>query len=77
MRKYNESKDQAGNVAVESLKVGEYVQRVGKGGTPMSKVYRRAEYDREQKKYCLNDTEDASRCIYVKKGTLLNVGFTY
>lgn len=58
---------------VEAIKAGEYVKR-----SPTSrKVYMRGEYDRATHKYTLQDSGVLSREVYVKKGTLLYVGFTY
>lgn len=66
-----------GNYAVETLAPGEYVQRVNKAGEPMKKVYQLGKFDRSTRKYELNDTDDISRAIYVRKGTKLHAGFTY
>jgi hypothetical protein len=58
---------------VEDLPLGEFIQR--KPGA--AAVYRRGPYDRSQGRYQLDDYNDSSRCIYVKKGTVLYFGFTY
>jgi hypothetical protein len=58
---------------VEDLPQGEFVQR--KPGA--AAVYRRGQYDRSQGRYQLDDYNDSSRCIYVKRGTVLYFGFTY
>jgi|8_EtaG_2_1085327.scaffolds.fasta_scaffold169705_2 hypothetical protein len=60
-------------ISIENVKHGEFVRRKENS----VKTYQRAEYDRELKKYCLNDQDDISRCIYIKKGTKVFVGFTY
>lgn len=60
-------------VKVESIKVGEFVKRKPEA----SKVYRRGKYDAATKRYSLEDFDDASREIFVKKGTTLFVGFSY
>ena len=60
-------------ISIENVKHGEFVRRKENS----VKTYQRAEYDRELKKYCLNDQDDISRCIYIKKGTKVLVGFTY
>lgn len=60
-------------VNIENVKQGEFIRRKENS----SKTYQRAEYDRELRKYCLDDQEDISRCIYIKKGTKVFVGFTY
>jgi hypothetical protein len=61
------------NLTVECLPIGEYVKRK----PDSSKVYRRAAYNPSVGKYQLDDVEDCSRAIYVKKGTPLFFGFTY
>ncbi len=58
---------------VQELPLGEFVKRKADS----SKVYRRAEYDRSLGRYQLDDCEDCSRAIYVKRGTPLFFGFTY
>ena len=58
---------------VESVSLGEFVKR----DPSSSKVYKRVSYDQSSKKYQLDDCEDCSRAIYVKKGTPLFIGFTY
>ena len=63
---------EAGIYAVETLTRGEYVRKPGK-----TKVYKVAGYCRLNKAYQLDDELDISRCIYVKKGTKLEAGFTY
>lgn len=60
-------------VAVELIKEGEFVKR--KADAKM--VYTRGHYDRATKTYSLNDHSNACREIFVKKGTLLFVGFSY
>jgi hypothetical protein len=60
-------------ISIENVKHGEFVRRKENS----VKTYQRVEYDRELKKYCLNDQDDISRCIYIKKGTKVFVGFTY
>ena len=55
---------------IENVKNGELVL-IGK------KVYIRNEYVRELKKYSLTDWHDTSREKLVKKGTLVNVNFTF
>lgn len=58
---------------VEDIKMGEYAKR-----KPDARgVYIRGPYDASTKRYCLVDAEDTSRFIYVRKGTVLDVGFTY
>lgn len=57
---------------VQLLK-GEFVKRK----YDSQKVYRVAGYDREQRRWQLDDQDDASRAIYVKTGTPLFAGFSY
>lgn len=63
--------------AVETVKKGEFVKRVNKDGSAGNKVYRRGDYDASSRKYSLEDYEDANREVFVKKGTILFVGFSY
>lgn len=62
-----------GRKAVEKIKLGEYVRRKADAKT----TYVRGIYDAAAKRYSLSDTDDMNRVIYVKRGTLLHVGFTY
>jgi hypothetical protein len=58
---------------VESIKKGEFVKRKAdaKG------VFTRGDYDASSKRYSLVDTEDHCREVWVKKGTVLFIGFDY
>jgi hypothetical protein len=58
---------------VESVSLGEFVKR----DPSSTKVYKRVAYDQSAQRYQLDDCEDCSRAIYVKKGTPLFIGFTY
>lgn len=60
-------------VAVENIKSGEFVRR----NDSTSKTYKRGKYDPSTKKYSLDDCDDISREIQVKRGTKLFVGFSY
>lgn len=62
---------------VQNIKRGEFVRRLNADGTAQSKVYARSYYDAESQRYALDDVEDTSRQVFVKKGTKLQVGFTY
>ena len=62
---------------IEQVPIGEFVRKIRKDGEPMQKVFTRQEFCRWEKKYQLDDEEDISRCVYLKKGTLVAVGFTY
>ena len=58
---------------VQDLPLGEFVKRKADS----HKVYKRVAYCKANKAYQLDDMEDISRAIYVKKGTILFYGFTY
>lgn len=58
---------------VHTLKRGEYIKRK----QDARKVYKLAGYCRLNKAYQLDDCDDISRAIYVKKGTAVFAGFTY
>jgi len=60
-------------VAVESIKRGEFVRRKADA----VKTYQRGEYDKTSKRYSLVDCDDMNREVFVKRGTLLFVGFSY
>ena len=62
---------------VQNIKRGEYVKRLNADGTAQSKTYRRSYYDADTKRYALDDVDDTSRQVFVRKGTKLLVGFTY
>lgn len=62
---------------VQNIKRGEFVRRLNKDGTAQSKVYQRSYYDAESQRYALDDVDDTSRQVFVRKGTRLQVGFTY
>jgi hypothetical protein len=57
---------------VETLK-GEFVKRK----SDARKVYRVVGYCRINRKYQLDDCDDISRAIFVKRGTPVFAGFTY
>ena len=58
---------------VEQVAIGEFVKRK----QDSQKVFTRGTYCRETKRYSLVDSEDVSREVFVKKGTMVFVGFTY
>ena len=62
---------------VQNIKRGEYVKRLNADGTAQNKVYARSYYDAESQRYALDDVDDTSRQVFVRKGTRLLVGFTY
>jgi len=59
--------------SVGIIRLGEFVKRSANA----QKVYTRGEYDKASKRYSLVDTDDVSREVWVKKSTILYVGFTY
>lgn len=59
--------------AVETIKRGEFVRRK----SDAVKTYTRGDYCKSTKRYSLNDCDDANREVWVKRGTLLFVGFSY
>ena len=61
---------------VQNIKRGEYVKRLNADGTAQSKVYARSYYDAETQRYALEDVDDTSRQVFVRKGTKLLVGYT-
>jgi hypothetical protein len=60
-------------VKIETTKPGEYV----KTKADSQKVYKRGAYDRGSKSYSLQDCDDMNREIFVKRGRVVFVGFTY
>ncbi len=64
---------EAQTAIVQTIKPGEYVKRTADA----KKVYKRGAYDASTKRYSLTDCEDMNREIFVKRGTVLFVGFTY
>jgi len=58
---------------VEKIKKGEFVRRKENA----KKTYTRGEYNKSLKRFALEDWDDTSREVYVKKGTALFVGFTF
>jgi hypothetical protein len=60
-------------VALRNVPKGEFVRRKEGAKT----TYRKGEYDRSMKAYCLTDWEDNSRDIYIKADKLVHVGFTF
>ena len=62
---------------IEKVPVGELVRKLKKDGTPMQSVFTRQAFCRWEKKCQLDDWYDISRCVYLKKGTLVQVGFYF
>lgn len=64
-------------VPIETVAKGEYVKLV-RADKPTAKVYRVEGYDRSERKYAVTDCDDIwGNARYLKKGTLVYVGFTY
>lgn len=59
-------------VKVEEIAKGEFVRRKVGG-----KTFTRGDYDRSTGRYSLVDCDDVNREVFVKRGTMLHVGFTY
>lgn len=57
---------------IEKVKKGDFFRRCGK-----KIVYQAEGYDRENRKYCGTDYYDMNRQTYLKKGTLVEIGFTF
>ena len=61
------------STTVRQTPQGEYVKRKVDAKT----VYIRQDYDRATKTFCLQDTADMNRCIYLKASAVVFVGFDY
>ena len=62
-------------IKIEDVKKGDFFKRLRKGVS--SKVFVKGGFDRFEKKYIGEDWDDISREIYLKKGTLVAVGFDF
>ena len=60
-------------VEIENVKKGEFIRRK----PDAKKTYVRGDYDRIEKKYILDDWDDTSRWIYIRRGTVVYTGFTF
>lgn len=60
-------------VLLRNVKEGDYVKRK----IDSNKVYIRNHYDRATKSFCLTDSEDVGRCIFVKANKVVYSYFTY
>ena len=63
-------------VKIEDVEKGDFFKRMS-AGKPAKKVYLKTKFDRSEKKYIGEDWDDISREIYLKKGTLVAVGFDF
>lgn len=59
--------------AIKNVIKGDYVKRKADAKT----VFVLGDYDRSTKTYCLQDTDDINRCIYIKSNKTVFVGFDY
>lgn len=64
-------------VAVQAIKVGEFVRKLNKNGSMRATTFQRGHYDRVSKTFALTDCNDINREVYVKAGVKLAIGFTY
>jgi len=60
-------------ISIKNVIIGDYVKRKPDAKT----VYIRREYDRATKTFCLQDTEDMNRFIYIKSNKSVFIGFDY
>ena len=65
---------------IQDVPKGEYVRvkhRLAGGDGFTKKVYKLVGFDRSQRQWTLDDCSDINFCVFVKTGTLVQVGFTY
>jgi len=60
-------------ISIKNAIIGDYVKRKPDAKT----VYIRCGYDRSTKSYCLQDTNDINRFIYIKSNKSVFIGFDY
>lgn len=60
-------------VVIEAVKPGEFVKRKPDART----VFKRGHFDRATMSYALVDCEDINREVFIKRGTLVYIDFTY
>ena len=60
-------------IKIENAKKGDFIRRKPDAKTPFTA----GGYCRFEKRYLLDDWHDISRCIYLKKGTEVYVGFDF
>tara|TARA_R110000822_G_scaffold11698_13_gene42497 strand:+ start:3931 stop:4140 length:210 start_codon:yes stop_codon:yes gene_type:complete len=61
---------------IEDVKAGEFIRIVTKNG-PGREVYIKGDYQRDLKKWECDAESDISKSRYLKKGTLVLIGFDY
>jgi len=64
------------NVPIEKVNKGDFFKRISKTGEG-KEIYRNEGYDRYNKKYCGQANSDINKQIYIKKGTLVKIGFDF
>ncbi len=60
-------------IEIEKVKKGEFLKRK----PDAQKTYTRGDYDRTYGRYRIDDWDDISRDMLIRKGTLVWVGFTF
>jgi len=60
-------------VAIENVKIGDFFKRKADA----KKTYKRAAYCKFAKRYIGDDWDDISRCVEIKRGTLVFIGFDF
>jgi hypothetical protein len=60
-------------VRLSEVKAGEFIKRKPDAKT----VFVREHFDRASRSYCLSDTDDMNRSIFLKGSAVVYVGFTF
>jgi len=60
-------------IKIENVKKGDFVRRKVDAKT----TFTRGEYCRFERRYILNDWDDISRYVYIKKGTEVFIDFNF
>tara|TARA_R100000234_G_scaffold94264_1_gene62484 strand:- start:812 stop:1003 length:192 start_codon:yes stop_codon:yes gene_type:complete len=60
-------------IKIEDVKKGDFIRRKPDAKTTFTK----GDYCRFEKKYELGDWDDISRSVYLKKGTIVYIDFTF
>jgi len=60
-------------IELKNVPAGEFIKRK----PDAHKVYKRADFDRSEKKYWLDDCDDISRGLLLKGSTIVYVDFEY
>ncbi len=64
-------------IKIENVKKGDYFTRKENENPKQNQVFIRDEYWREGKKYCCQRFSDVCDYIYLKKGTIVYINFTF